>query len=108
MARESRGIEVFGRGATIVEQAPRERTPALGGAAVLIALIAIAALTAAIVERTPLFTWIALGASVVAAVAGLIALLTGRGRLAGLIALVLGALANPWVLTQLLEWGATL
>lgn len=108
MARESRGIEVFGRGATIVELSPRQRTPALGGAAVLIALIAVAALSAAVIERSELFAWIALGASVVAALAGFMALLTGRGRLAGLVGLVLGALANPWVLTQLLDWAASL
>ena len=107
MARETRGIEVFGRGATVVEVGPRERvprTPALGAAAILVAVIALAALAAAVVERSELFTWIALVASVVAAAGGLVALLSGRGRLAGLIAIVLGVLANPWSLSQLLLW----
>ena len=115
MAREARGIEVFGRGATVVEYGPRDRTPrtpALGAAAVLVAIIAIAALAGAIVERArdsqfvEVLTWIALGASVLAVLAGLAALLTGRGRLAGCAAVVLGALANPWVLSQVLAWAA--
>ena len=105
MARETRGIEVFGRGATVVEAAPRgERTPALGGAAVLVAILAVAALVGAVVERSDLFTWIALGASAVAVLGGLLALLSGRGRLAGLLAVLIGALANPWLLSLALHW----
>lgn len=109
MAREARGIEVFGRGATVVEVAsPAQRTPALGGAAVLVAILATAALVGAVIERSDLFTWIALGASAVAVLGGLLALLSGRGRLAGLLAMLLGALSNPWLLSQLLNWAADL
>jgi hypothetical protein len=113
----ARGIEVFGRNATVVEVGSAERsarTPALGGGALLIAVGAVAALVVAIVERSQgsdlveLFTWVALVASAAAVLAGLFALLTGRGRLAGLIAIVLGGLSNPWLLTQLLQWAATL
>ena len=84
------------------------RTPALGAGAVLIAVMAVAALVAAIVERSALFTWIALAASAAAVLAGLFALVTGRGRIPGFIAVVVGAVANPWVLTQLLQWAAGL
>jgi hypothetical protein len=115
MAREARGIEVFGRGATVVEYGPRDRTPrtpALGAGAVLVAIIALAALVGAIVERArgsafvEVLTWIALGASALAVFGGLAAMLTGRGRLAGCVAVVVGALANPWVLSRVLEWAA--
>lgn len=109
MAREARGIEVFGRGATVVEYGPRDRTPrtpALGAGAVLVAVMAVAALAGALIERSALFTWVALGASAVAVLAGLAAVLTGRGRIPGLVAAVVGALANPWVLSAVLAWAA--
>jgi len=105
----ARGIEVFGRGATVVEFGPRDRTPrtpALGAGAVLVAVMAVAALTAALIERSELFTWIALGASAVAVLAGLAAVATGRGRIPGFIAVAVGALANPWVLSIVLTWAA--
>jgi hypothetical protein len=117
MAREARGIEVFGRGATVVEMGPRERaarTPALGAAALLVAVAAIAALGAALIERAgvggfaELFTWIALGASVLAVLGGLAALVTGRGRAVGFVAVILGAGANPWLLSLVLGWAAAL
>lgn len=111
MAREARGIEVFGRGATVVEFGPADRTPrtpALGAGALLIALAAVAALAAAVIERTDLFAWIALIASAVAVLAGAVALLTGRGRMPGFAAIVIGALSNPWLLSRLLEWAAAL
>jgi len=113
----ARGIEVFGRNATIVEHGPAERAQrrrALGAVAVLIALTAVAALVAAIMQRSSgsdfveAFTWIALIASTLAVLAGLGAVLTGRGRIPGLVAVVIGALANPWLLTQLLNWAAAL
>jgi hypothetical protein len=117
MARESAGIEVFGRGATTVDNSPRAqgpRTPALGAGSVLLAILAAAAFAAAVIERgrgsdfVDLFTWIALAGSVLAAVAGLAALFTGRGRLAGFLGLLLGLAANPWVLGRVLEYAASL
>lgn len=113
----ARGIEVFGRNATVVEYGPAERaprTPALGAGAVLVAIAAVAALAGAVIERSrgsglvELLTWIALGASALAVVGGLAALLTGRGRMSGLVAVLIGGLANPWLLTQLLSWAAGL
>jgi hypothetical protein len=113
----ARGIEVFGRNATVVEFGPADRTqrtPALGAGAVLVAVAGMAAFAAAVIERSrgsglvELLTWIALGASAIAVLGGLVALLTGRGRTLGFAAVVLGALSNPWVLTQLLQWAAAL
>ena len=117
MARETMGIEVFGRGATTVDTSPRDRgprTPALGAGSVMLAILAAAALAAAIIERArgsdvvELFAWIALGGSALAVVAGLVALLTGRGRLTGFLGLLLGLAANPWLLGQLLDYVARL
>jgi hypothetical protein len=117
MAREAAGIEVFGRGVRTVEVSPREhgpRTPALGAGSVLLALLAVSALVAALIERergsdlAELFTWIAMAGSAVAVVAGLFALLTGRGRLAGFLGALFGAAANPWVLSRVLEYAAGL
>ena len=105
----ARGIEVFGRNATVVEFGPAERgprTPALGAGALLLAVAAVAALVAAVIERGELFAWIALGVSAAAVLLGLAALLTGRGRLTGFAAVIIGAFASPWVLTGLLEWAA--
>jgi hypothetical protein len=108
MARQARGIEVFGRSATVVEPTVRERTPALGAGSLLVSLAAVGALVGAILERTELFTWIALVTSAIAVLGGLVALLSGRGRVLGFAAAIVGALANPWLLTQLLLWAATL
>ena len=113
----ARGIEVFGRNATVVEYGPAERaqrTRALGAVAVLVALAAVAALAAAIIQRSrgggfvETLAWIALVASTLAVLAGLGALLTGRGRIPGLVAVAIGAIANPWLLTLLLNWAAGL
>ena len=117
MAREARGIEVFGRSATVVEFGPADRTsrtPALGAGALLVCLAATAALVAAVVERSrgsdlvELLTWVALVASALAVLGGAAALLTGRGRTLGFVAMVLGALSNPWLLSLLLDWAASL
>jgi hypothetical protein len=110
----ARGIEVFGRGATVVEPRPRRRTAALGIGSVLLAVVAIAAVVGALAERTdrtglaPALTWVALAVSAAAVLAGAVAVITGRGRRLGLLGGVLGALANPWLLSRLLEAAAAL
>ena len=110
----ARGIEVFGRGATVVEPRRRPRTPALGVASLLLAVIAVAALAGAVLERAarsglaPALTWVALAVSAVAVLAGVAAMLTGRGRRLGLLGVLLGALANPWLLSRLLEAASAL
>jgi hypothetical protein len=116
MARESAGIEVFGRGSTTVENSVRTgpRTPALGVGSVLLAVLAAAAFAAAVIERArgsdfvEVFTWIALAGSALAVLAGIVALLTGRGRLTGFLGVLLGLVANPWVLGLVLEYAAGL
>ena len=111
---QARGIEVFGRGATVVESRPRPRTPALGVGSVLLAAIAAAALIGALQERAarsglaPTLTWVALAVSAAAVLVGLAAAVTGRGRAFGLIGAVVGALANPWLLTTVLQAAAAL
>lgn len=80
----------------------------------LLAILAAVAFVAAVIERArdtdfvELFVWIALGGSAIAAFAGLVALLTGRGRLAGFLGLLLALGANPWVLGRVLEYAASL
>lgn len=113
MVRETQGIEIFGGNATTIDAASRAevpRSPALGAASVLIALLAAVAFAAAVIERdgghatVPIFTAIALGASALAVLAGLAAVLTGRGRLAGFVGMVFGAVSNPWLLGLALTW----
>jgi hypothetical protein len=114
MARESRGIEVFGRGATIVET-DGENPPSrwLGTAALLVSVVALGLFIAAITvlltgNNADVFAMSALIASVIGAVLGVVALLGGRGRAAGFIAVVVAAAANPWVVHRLLDWVASL
>ena len=117
MARESAGIEVFGRGATTIDTSSRARTPrtpALGAASILLAMIAASAFAAAVLERAraselvATFVWIAIGVSAVAVLAGVVALVTSRGRLAGFLGVLLGLAGNPWVIDRLLEYAASL
>ena len=73
------------------------RSPALGAASVLIAVLAAVAFAAAVIERdgghatVPIFTAIAMGASALAV-------------FAGIVGMVFGALSNPWLLGHALTW----
>lgn len=113
MVTEPKGIEIFGRGATTIDAASRESVPrsaALGAASIVLAVLAAVAFAGAVLERAfgeqaaNVFTIVALAASALAVLAGFAAVLTGRGRLAGLIGVVLGAAANPWLLGIALRW----
>jgi hypothetical protein len=113
MVREAQGIEIFGRDAPTIDTSSRESVPrsaALGAGAILLAVLAAVAFAGAVLERSfgeqaaNVFTIVALAASALAVLAGLAAVLTGRGRLAGLVAMVLGAAANPWLLGIVLRW----
>jgi hypothetical protein len=53
-------------------------------------------------ERGTLLAWLAIGASVLAFVVGLAAVILRRGRRLGIVAMVVAVVANPWVLAQLL------
>ena len=111
----ARGIEVFGRGATVVdvplESGPRRRTVWLGlGAlalAVLTAVLTGLAVSAATVGDEGGAQWLAIAAiavSILSFLAGMSALLTGRGRLPGGLAAVLAVVANPWILRHVLDF----
>lgn len=111
MARQSRGIEVFGRGATVVERrAERPRTRLTGALGVLAALVSAVLLVLAILavadgQATALGLAVAaVTVSVLAVILGLAALVGNRGRVLGLAAILLGLLSNPWVLTRVLEY----
>jgi hypothetical protein len=112
---EFRGIEVFGRqrrrAATPVAR-PRWR---LGVLAFIAALFTTAATTIGIVlamggkfEASILIAYLATGASVVAVLCGAAAVVTGRGRGWGAMAIVIGILSSPPLLTKLLGWASGL
>jgi hypothetical protein len=59
-------------------------------------------------EASILLAYLATGASVVAFLCGVAAVLTGRGRAWGAAAVLVGVLASPPVLTKLLGWASGL
>jgi hypothetical protein len=122
MSGEYRGIEVFG-------PAPRRRAqPAkpvhpvhpvhrsrlgliglLAGAVTLAStIVGIAVSMARHYEPGILLAYLATGAAVVAVLCGAASVVTGRGRRWGAIAIALGVLACPLVLTRLLDWASGL
>ncbi len=116
MASEFRGIEVFGR-------QPRRRTPpappakrsrlgiiaALAGVVTVIGtVIGISSAMAGRYQSGILLAYLSTGVSVVAVLCGAAAVVTGRGRRWGAIAILLGILASPPVLTRLLGWASGL
>jgi predicted permease len=114
MANEYRGIEVFGRPRrrSVAAARPRRR---LGVFAFCAALVTIGATASGILtavggkyEAATLIAYLATGTSVVAVLCGGAALVTGRGRTLGAVAVILGILASPPILTRLLAWAAGL
>jgi uncharacterized membrane protein len=115
---EFRGIEVFGRQSRrrAVEPTPRRRPRwLLGVLALAAALFTAAATTTGILlamhnrfEASILLAYLATGVSVVAVLCGAAALVTGRGRGWGAVAIVIGVLASPPLLTRLLAWASGL
>lgn len=108
------GIEIFGRGATVVttDETVRPRSTAPGWVALLLAVGTVAGLVAALVLDTagdaaagPVAI-AATGAGALGAVLALVAILLGRGRRPALIALPVALLANPVLLTRLLDWAS--
>ena len=49
-----------------------------------------------------LLAWVAIGCSVAAFLVGVVAAVLGRGRVAGVIAALVGVFSNPWLLLQVL------
>lgn len=114
---ESRGIEIFGRGATYVDtgvEAPR-RGPWLGLLALLLGLAAAAATAFGVVsvadgaaEAARWWAYAGIGAGILGAVVGFLAVAMGRGVGAGLGGMTIAIVGNPWVLTRILEAAAPL
>jgi hypothetical protein len=112
---EYRGIEIFGRpGRRRAAPPPRPRTR-LGllslGAALITAVSTVAGILAAMggkYEASILLAYLATGLSVVAVLCGAAAVVTGRGRAWGALAVVLGILSSPPLLTRLLSWASGL
>ena len=59
-------------------------------------------------EAAILLAYLATGASVVSVLCGAAAVVTGRGRGWGVLAILLGVLSSPPLLTRLLSWASGL
>jgi hypothetical protein len=112
---EYRGIEVFGRQPrrrAAPTKRPRSRLGLLSmGAALLTVVSTIAGIALAMggkYEASILLAYLATGVSVVAVLCGAASVLTGRGRAWGALAIVLGILSSPPLLTRLLGWASGL
>jgi hypothetical protein len=116
MSGEFRGIEVFGRQPRRrAEPIRRVHGPRLGYAALFAGVVTVAATSAGIATSMGghfatgiLLAYLATGTSVVAVLCGAASVVTRRGRRWGAIAIVLGVLASPPVLTRLLDWASGL
>ena len=116
----ARGIEIFGRGATVVETGAAHKGAGVArGRPILPLLVAVLAAIATLValvvgvlldagshpSALPVaITGIVTGA--VAVVAGIVAVVIGRGRGGAVAAITLGLVANPWILTRILEFAS--
>lgn len=114
---ETRGIEVFGRSATIVDTSIEERPrgPWLGLFALVLGLGAAAATAVGVVtaadgavETARWLAYAGIAASILAVGIGFVAVAMGRGVSAGLWAMAVAVVGNPWVLTRILEAAAPL
>jgi hypothetical protein len=112
---EFRGIEVFGRRRTRRATPVVRRRWRLGVFSFGAAVFTTAATTIGIVlamggkfEVSILIAYLATGASVVAVLCGAAAVVTGRGRGWGAMAIVIGILSSPPLLTKLLAWAGGL
>jgi CBS domain containing-hemolysin-like protein len=116
MTNEHHGIEVFTRRRTRRAAAQATRPNKILGLVALLAALATILLfwmgmSFAVGERNLVSTdlaYLATGMSVVAIVAGGSAIVLRRGRALGAIAIVLGLLANPLLLTRFLNWAGGL
>jgi hypothetical protein len=112
---EYRGIEVFGRtGRRRAASSPRPRTRlgllSLGAAVLTVAATVVGILMAMAGRYEPgiLLAYLATGVSVVSVLCGAAAVVTGRGRAWGALAVVIGILSCPPLLTRLLGWASGL
>lgn len=54
-------------------------------------------------DAAAILAWVAIGSSVAALLSGLVAAVLNRGRVAGVLGVVVGVFADPWVLLQVLS-----
>ena len=95
--------------------APRRQTALLGATALAAAVIAGVLQGVAIAEATggdylaaTVLGYVSIGLAVVAVVGGVVAIILDRGRRLGIAGVVLGVLANPFVLLTLFQLVGTL
>ena len=95
--------------------APRPKTALLGATALAAAVIAgvlqgvaIAVATGGDYLAATVLGYVSIGLAVVAVVGGVVAIILDRGRRLGIAAVVLGVLANPFVLLTLFQLVGTL
>ena len=65
--------------------------------------VAVATASASAWSTGTVLGYIAIGLSVLAVLGGIAAIILNRGRRLGIIAIVMGVLANPWVLLEILR-----
>jgi hypothetical protein len=102
-------------GGTERDDAPRQTGPALGITSVALAIVTIVVMAVGLAtslrgefEAGTTLAYVATGMSIVAVLGGLSAVLMGRGRGWGVVAIVLGLIANPLLLTKVLGWASGL
>jgi hypothetical protein len=112
---EFRGIDVFRRQARRRVDPPTRPRWRLGVLSFGAALCTTAATTVGILlamggsfESSILVAYLATGCSVVAVLCGAAAVVTGRGRGWGAMAIVIGIVSSPPLLTRLLGWASGL
>ena len=112
---EYRGIEVFtraGRRRAAAPPRPRWRLGVLSfGAGLATATATATGILLAMggtYEAAIILAYLATGASVVSVLCGAAAVVTGRGRGWGAVAIVIGILSSPPLLTRLLDWASGL
>jgi hypothetical protein len=121
MASEHSGIEVFGRQPRQPSQSrrpaakrlrPRNRLGVYALCAAVFTLVATGVgIGSAMEGKFEIGTWLAYlatGTSVVAVLCGAAAVVTGRGRGWGAVAVLVGVLASPPILTTVLHWASSL
>jgi uncharacterized membrane protein len=115
MASEHRGIEIFGRRPQRRKAAHPKRRTDVGVLAtclaVLTAIVTGVGISSAMDGKFALATNLAYGAtalSVLAVLAGGMAVFINRGRGWGIFAIALGILASPPILTDILNWAGGL
>ena len=109
---ETQGIEIFGRGATVVDTSMQPRRgPWLGVLSLLLGVatatvtgLGVVAVAAGDGDRALWFAITGIACGILGALVGFVAVAGSRGVGAGLVGMALSIVGNPWVLSRLLEW----